>query len=877
MIGDLTRFSVGLAARARCHFLGFLAATWLLSGWTGLADEAGSLVGIWASDQGYQVVELLFRANGRYQLDTRSTDPNFDLSSTERGRYQVTGTTLTLFPYEYFGDPQGKPFEFQIAGGSLDLTHLDFPLTETYVFQPGSRESVLAQEQASAELVGTWERHITFYGDTEYTFRPGGYYIQKSSPEGGFPPEYVRGRYERDGATLMIRPYGGIEAQYEVDFFAGTLTVIRAEATSGESATYQLVAGSKAEVTAKSASADTFLASTNWQVGVWTIRDAVQSVDLTLRPDRYYVATNHTQFLEGVVRGRYVLDGRTIHLKPFLGQGLYAKSNGEFGKVERTRTLDYYEGELQFIDEDSISQSVTLAQKEPGSQATVAAKVEQAKAQRDQQGWQVGIWEVNDPEGWMEFTFRPDNRYIAKSGSGGVPYAVERGRCRFETAKITLAPYTGLGSARGFEWDLYDGDLFLIGDLNRMVIARKVTGSEAGVIAKTIDPLALKGERGPILGLWTANLPGASAELVFRDDGQFRLKRCVNQVTSYDYGLYSADSTSRKLVYDSRFVAAQTRELDYYGNTLTIYGGLHTPSTYAVNLGMVNTAINASFAADAADALVDEQWLARVPIGPRDPNAVQLPSGDIPADPNPGSIFPGASVFTGYQFYRRLILGEVYFNVQGTIKSVSVVNTREWHFFPTGRVLVRFKNYRATPVHPITVADVSDSWGAYRIEGKPVEQDILHIYADNALHIETDLGETMDMTLEDGRRHLFWGKDYMLQSEWATEQKPVPCQLPDGADGSLMNTGISLSTPIAPDEIADPQQLRLQISGPNAGNFTISGTTGSDSTLILERATSASQTVVWESVQTNTVSAGPFNFVVPQGSSPAAFFRVRAR
>ena len=75
----------------------------------------------------------------------------------------------------------------------------------------------------------------------------------------------------------------------------------------------------------------------------------------------------------------------------------------------------------------------------------------------------------------MEFTFRPDQRYIAKSGADG------RSRAKSSAAntcvapgKITLAPYAGNGAARGFELDLYDGNLFLIGDANRLVIVRKI-------------------------------------------------------------------------------------------------------------------------------------------------------------------------------------------------------------------------------------------------------------------------------------------------------------------------------------------------------------------------------------------------------------------
>lgn len=95
-----------------------------------------------------------------------------------------------------------------------------------------------------------------------------------------------------------------------------------------------------------------------------------------------------------------------------------------------------------------------------------------------------------------------------------------------------------------------------------MVIARKVPNSKAEVMAKTQQPEALEGELGSILGLWTAHLPGHSVELVFRQDGQFRLSRYQNQVRSHDYGLYAVDLQTRTLVIDSRFVEVQTLGLD---------------------------------------------------------------------------------------------------------------------------------------------------------------------------------------------------------------------------------------------------------------------------------------------------------------------------
>jgi hypothetical protein len=175
------------------------------------------------------------------------------------------------------------------------------------------------------------------------------------------------------------------------------------------------------------------------------------------------------------------------------------------------------------------------------------------------------------------------------------------------------------------------------------------------------------------------------------------------------------------------------------------------------------------------------------------------------------------------------------------------------------------------------VVDVTDSWGAYRIEPKPSERDVLHLYADNALFIDTDLGEHVEMTLEDGRRNLFWNKDFQILSEWATEQKPIPCQLPGSSDPSLINTGVALSTNIKPDDIQDSRAIPINLTGPVSGNFTISGTTDVAGSLVIERTTSLASPIVWQSLQTNSVPAGPFNFLVPPDTNSAAFFRVRGQ
>ena len=652
--------------------------------------------------------------------------------------------------------------------------------------------------------------------------------------------------------------------------------MIRREEFSGAATGYELVPGSRAEVHAKTAEAQAFLARADWQVGTWEVRDPFLGVDITLRPDGYYIAEHHTEFLQGIVRGRYVLGSRRVEWLPFPGQDIYARSHGDFGKVEHARELDYYDGELQFIDPTAISQSVRLARRRPGSDTQVIERVRQAQAQRAQPDWQVGIWEVQDPTGWMQFTFRPDQRYIAKSGQNGIPSEVERGRYAMLDNILTLAPFSGSGQPRGFEVDLYDGQLFVAGDLRRLVVARKTPGSETEVNMRSQAPSALKGERGNLLGLWTALMPGSSTELVFRDDGEFRIERCSQGQTSRDYGLYSVDLAARKIWIDSRFTTAQSMDLDFYGDTMTLHGGLSAPATYQVQLGTVDAAIATSLAADVEREKSDDVWLGRVPIGPRDPNSIQRPSGDIPADPQPSRIFPSPTVFMGYQLYRRLIPGFVYFDVQGSIRSVAVVNTREWHFFPTGRVLVRFKNTFAGPSFPTTITEVSDSWGAYRITGRPTEPDILHRYADNGVELDLDRGESASMTLEDGRRHLFWGKDYQIQSEWATEQKPVPCTPPTTGDSSLLNTGLSLTSNLPPGPIGDEQPTLLGIVSLSATEFGLRGTVASAGTIIVESASQLASSAPWHALQTNNVPQGAFTLRIPKTNGAAtAFFRLR--
>lgn len=862
----MNAFIRGWKAQFRCA-----AAAWLVTGSVGLAQGNDGLVGIWVGQGLINTVELLFRSDGRYEAKSTTTGSQFG-PSIDRGRYEVVGQSILMTSYTYFllgPVPTVETYSFQLDGDALSLSGGSYfssiNLSMNYEFRPGSRADVLAREGASEDLVRRWTRHVLFTGDEEWTFRPGGYYCFKRISEN--VPDFVeieRGRYEQSGTLVTFHPYGGNAFKYEADIFGTTLTLVFTNSTSGEFGGFEEVEGSAAEVATKAAEAEAFLSAPNWQAGVWQIKKDKNTINLLLRPDGVYAATNTIPSVQRVLRGRYTLAGAEIDLIPFVGQERYPLDEATFGMEEQAFTVDYYDSELQLIDHmPGILQSVTLAYQAEGTHAAVMELVRQAEAQRDCEGWYLGIWEANVPNAWMEFTFRPDNRYIAQSGVQGVANEVERGQYVVAPGKITLAPYVGNGPARGFELDLYGGDLFLIGDSKRLVIVRKIAGSETGVIAKTLDPVALKGEIGSILGLWTANRPKESVELVFRPDGQFRLKRCTNSTSYYDYGLYTVNMANRTLVYDSRLAVVQNQRLDFYGDTLTIHGGTNTtPNTYTVNLGSADAAIAASLAEDEASAQVDAQWLARVQLGPTGPIGT-IPE-ELPADPNAGQIFPAPTVFSQYQYYRKLLVKY--------IRTVTYIDSQEWHFFPSGRFLLRFVTWDDAAEKIVWV-----HWGAYQIDPKPTQTDILHVYADNNLTVKFDEGDLLNMTLEDGRRNLFRGKDHYPLDTWAYEYKPIACQLPVDANASLMNTGVSLATTITPDPTGTLEPFPISIAAPVNGTLTVSGTTGSDCSLVLERALSLASPAAWQPLCTNSVPAGDFSFTIPEVTGAAAFFRVRSQ
>jgi hypothetical protein len=112
----------------------------------------------------------------------------------------------------------------------------------------------------------------------------------------------------------------------------------------------------------------------------------------------------------------------------------------------------------------------------------------------------------------------------------------------------------------------------------------------------------------------------------------------------------------------------------------------------------------------------------------------------------------------------------------------------------------------------------------------------------------------------------------MILSEWAAEQKPIPCPGANNPDASLMNTGVSLATSIAPDVISDPSQIAIKRSGVVSGNFTLSGIAESAATVVIEQTSILTPPLIWRALQTNSVASGPFQLQVPQNHEHSGVF-----
>ena len=90
-------------------------------------------------------------------------------------------------------------------------------------------------------------------------------------------------------------------------------------------------------------------------------------------------------------------------------------------------------------------------------------------------------------------------------------------------------------------------------------------------------------------------------------------------------------------------------------------------------------------------------------------------------------------------------------------------------------------------------------------------------------------------------------------------------------DGAVTNVYVVTVT-VAPPVV--PQPTVSGITGPVAGEFTITGSTDIAGNVVTLTSPSLSAPVTWTPIQTNAVPGGAFTFPVPQGVDPQAFYRL---
>lgn len=149
---------------------------------------------------------------------------------------------------------------------------------------------------------------------------------------------------------------------------------------------------------------------------------------------------------------------------------------------------------------------------------------------------------------------------------------------------------------------------------------------------------------------------------------------------------------------------------------------------------------------DAAQAAEDTAWEARLALAPAATTAPVPPTSEVPVDPAPGDVYPGATAFAAPQVYLWQsdhsyvqMLGEpglLYSVTPGRLIMDQGLSARiDWtrgeyrdsmkiFLYPNGRMFSRIESYVGAQVRAdAVVPTVTTAWGRYRVEGDRIVGD----------------------------------------------------------------------------------------------------------------------------------------------------------
>lgn len=140
----------------------------------------------------------------------------------------------------------------------------------------------------------------------------------------------------------------------------------------------------------------------------------------------------------------------------------------------------------------------------------------------------------------------------------------------------------------------------------------------------------------------------------------------------------------------------------------------------------------------------DQAWREQIRLGA--PGAAGAPP-DLPADPQPGRLFPGATVFQGGALYLWFSGSSVRQPQYPGGPMVDKTSQTRWYFLGNGRFFFISALYAGAGAQTLT------AWGRYSV-------------ANEVVRAETDKGEVYSLPLRAGRRNLVFGNNVYSEVRW---------------------------------------------------------------------------------------------------------------
>lgn len=281
------------------------------------------------------------------------------------------------------------------------------------------------------------------------------------------------------------------------------------------------------------------------------------------------------------------------------------------------------------------------------------------------------------------------------------------------------------------------------------MIARLLHRKSALLLPLMIGMLVFAGSadaQNSIHGKWEHQSDFQKILVIFNPDGRYFLSYDYgNNSPTFEYGFYTL--TGDQVHFRTRTAENTSTFTLITDGMMTLNEGSFYGQTFQFDPTYDMAADWKSY--DDQEAVADEKWRTFLTIKPMGAQPPHVPVGDIPPDPNVSRIFPNPTVFSPQRLYTYLNAPKTVTFSNGETRSVS--NKEDIHFLSTGRSYARFLNYYpGGSVH----GKVTEFWGRYTIT--PAVRNDLYWGIVDAVRIENDSGEVVEMELHDGRRTLHW-------------------------------------------------------------------------------------------------------------------------